>query len=132
MKDCGKAHQDGSVYPKRRRHRMPNLLNIMAVLVTLNPIANATDVCGASQDWFHGWIDSAEVTYQAMAVSYTHDTFVVGGTTTNLEAYDDLYWINDNVFDSTDDAAAIIIMYYLNAKDPDRTYAVSRVDFGIY
>ena len=107
---------------------MPNLLNIMAVLVTLNPIANATDVCGASQDWFHGWIDSAVVTYQAMAVSYTHDILVVGGTTSNLEAFNDPYWIN--VFDSTDEAAAIIIMYDLTAKDPDRTYAISRVDFS--
>ena len=60
-----------------------------------------------------------------MAVSYAHDFVVVGGTSTNLEVFDGATKLN---FEK-DTTAAIIILYDLTLKDPETTYAVSRVDW---
>lgn len=65
------------------------VLSLMTTLLTLlNPVY-AVDVCGTSQDWYHGFLDTAQITYQTMDVAFTRKRAIVGATTTNLEAFDD-------------------------------------------
>lgn len=118
-------------HPRRlpKKHRTEILLHILtAAALLLMTSAQAEDVCGSSQDWFHGWLDSAAVTYQAMDVSISNEPLVVvGGSTSNAAAF---YNSSLATLVETDTSAAIVIAYSLNSKDPEGVAVISMVKFG--
>lgn len=87
------------------------VLTLIATLLALVNQVHADDLCGVSQDWYHGFLDTAQITYQTMDISFHTERAIVGGTTTNLEAFDDPLLTSLN---TSDTAAAVIIHYYLD------------------